>query len=153
QIKLHQSLPAFSNCSLDTSPYTDEPKGSYRPGRYDEDFQKYADKEGGINLYQRWDPNGLIDEPDEWAVTVWLAAPDKQGRFGSPAETATMDITPRRCRRFAAKPGEPFLWANTSNSTGKTVGSGSVAADKWGLVTIPQATVGKAGNRIVIERK
>jgi len=48
QIKLHQSLLAFSNCSLDTSPQTDRPKGSYRPGRFDEDFQKYADKEGEV---------------------------------------------------------------------------------------------------------
>lgn len=153
QIKLDQSLPAFSNCSLDTSPYVDKPRGSYRPGRYDEDFQKYADKEEGINLYQRWDPNGIIDEPEKWAVTAWLAAPDKQGRFGSPAQTATMDITPRRCRRFTAEPGAQFQWTNTSKSSGRLVGSGSVAADKWGLVTIRQVKIGRSGNRIVIKRR
>jgi len=70
QIKLHQSLPAFSNCSLDTSPKTDHPKGSYRPGKYDDDFQRYADKEGGINLYQRWDPDSIIDEPDDRKLKV-----------------------------------------------------------------------------------
>jgi len=80
RIRLHQSLPAFSNCSLDTSLRTDRPKGSYRPGRYDEDFQKYADKEGGINLYQRWDPNSITDDTKTWAVTVWLASPDKRCR-------------------------------------------------------------------------
>lgn len=98
QIKLHQSLPAFSNCSLDRSPMTEHPKGSYRPGKYDDDFQKHADKLGGINLHQRWDPAGMTDASDSWAITVWLAAPDAQGRFGSPAESATMDITPRRCQ-------------------------------------------------------
>jgi len=153
QIKLHQSLPAFSNCSLDTSAQTDQPKGSYRPGRYDDYFQKYADKEGGINLYQRWDPNTMIDESHTWAATVWLSQPDKQGRFGSPAETATMDITPRRCRQFRPKPGERFLWTNTSMQSNKTAGSGRVTADKWGLVTIKHTTIGKTDNRIVIKRR
>lgn len=51
QIRLHQSLPAFSNCFLDTRAMTERPKGSYRPGKYDDDFQKHADKLGGINLY------------------------------------------------------------------------------------------------------
>jgi hypothetical protein len=153
QIKLNQSLPAFSNCSLDTSPQTDHPKGSYRPGRFDEDFQKYADKEGGINLYQRWDPNSIIDEPKTWAVTVWLARPNKQGEFGSPADLATMDITPRHCRKFKAEPGETLLWTNTSIQGGKTIASGEVTADRWGLVTVRHIEVNKVGNRIVIKRK
>jgi hypothetical protein len=153
QIKLHQSLPAFSNCSLDTSPQTDHPKGSYRPGRFDEDFQKYADKEGGINLYQRWGPNSIVDEPKTWAVTVWLASPNKRGEFGSPRDSATMDVTARRCQKFKAKPGELFLWTNTSIQESKTIASGEVTADKWGLVTIKNIVVNKAGNRIVIKRK
>ena len=153
QLKLHQSLPAFSNCSLDTSPQTDHPKGSYYPGRFDEDFQKYADKEGGINLYQRWDPNSIIDEPETWAVTVWLAGPNKRGEFGSPADSATMDITPRRCQKFKAEPGEQFFWTNTSVGDDKAVASGQVTADRWGLVTIKDIVVNKAGNRILIKRK
>ena len=153
QIKLHQSLPAFSNCSLDTSPQTERPRGSYRPGRYDEDFQKYADKEGGINLYQRWDPNSIVDEPKTWAVTIWLAGPDKRGEFGSPADSATMDITPRRCQKFRAEPRERFFWTNTSVRKGNIIASGEVTADRWGLVTIKNIVVNKAGNRIVIKRK
>jgi hypothetical protein len=153
RIRLHQSLPAFSNCSLDTSPQTDRPKGSYRPGRYDEDFQKYADKEGGINLYQRWDPNSIVDEPKTWAVTVWLVSPNKRGEFGSPADSATMDVTPRRCRKFKAKPGEQFFWTNTSAEDDRTIASGKVTADKWGLVTVKQVMIDKAGNRIIIKRK
>ncbi len=153
QIKLHQSLPAFSNCSLDTSPQTDHPKGSYYPGRFDEDFQKYADKEGGINLYQRWDPNSIVDEPETWAVTVWLAGPDKRGEFGSPAESATMDITPRSCQKFKAKPRGQFFWINTSVRDGNIITSGDVTANRWGLVTIKNILVNKAGNRIVIKRR
>jgi hypothetical protein len=148
QIKLHQSLPAFSNCSLDTSPKADHPKGSYRPGRYDDDFQRFADKEGGINLYQRWDPDSIIDEPDTWAVTVWLAASNKQGEFDALADSATMDITPRRCQKFRPKPGERFKWTNETG--GREIQSGQATADKWGLVTLKSVKVTKGKNRIRI---
>jgi hypothetical protein len=153
KIKLHQSLPAFSNCSLDTSPQTDRPRGSYRPGRYDEDFQKYADKEGGINLYQRWDPNNIVDEPKTWAVTIWLVSPNKRGEFGSPTDSATMDVTARRCQKFKAEPGEQFFWTNTSLRDARIIASGEVKADRWGLVTVDHIVVNKRGNRIVIKRK
>ena len=125
---------------------------NFHPGRFDEDFQKYADKEGGINLYQRWDPDSIIDEPETWAVTVWLAGPNKRGEFGSPADSATMDITPRRCQKFKAEPGERFFWTNTSVGDDKAIASGKVSADKWGLVTIKDIVVNKAGNRILIKR-
>ncbi len=152
KITLHQSLPAFSNCSLDTSPMTDHPKGSYYPGRFDQDFQKYADKEGGINLYQRWDPEGLVDEPHRWAVTVWLAGPDEHGQYGSPAGSATSDVTPRWCRQFKPSPGERFRWTNTSLANGKLLQSGTAAADRWGLVTVPGAVVSRGKSRIEITK-
>ncbi|MEA3367495.1 MAG: hypothetical protein U9R68_05210, partial [Planctomycetota bacterium] len=153
QIRLHQSLPAFSNCSLDTSPLTDQPKGSYRPGRYDQDFQKHADKEGGINLYQRWDTADMVDETDAWAVTVWLAGPDTDARYGSPAGSATMDVTPRRCRRFTARPGDAFRWTNTAIADGNAVQSGTATAGRWGLVTVKDVRVTKAKRRIRIARQ
>ena len=153
RIRLHQSLPAFSHCSLDTHPLTDDPKGSYRPGKYDDDFQKHADKEGGINLYQRWDTDGLVDEPDAWAVTVWLAGSDKDDRYNAPADAATMDVTPRRCQRFKAKPGEVFRWTSARASDGEAVQSGTATADRWGLVTLKGVRVTKARHRIRIERR
>ncbi len=152
QIELHQSLPAFSRCSLDTSPSTDNPKGSYRPGKYDDDFQKHADKLGGINLYQRWDPAGMVDQARTWAVTVWLAEPDAQGLFGSPADSATMDVTPRRCQKFKPAPGEKFRWTNRSLGGGKVIQSGTAVADHWGLVTIENVTISKGKNRIEISK-
>jgi hypothetical protein len=150
QIRLHQSLPAFSNCSLDTSPDTDQPKGSYRPGQYDEDFQKRADKEGGINLYQRWDPASIVDEPQTWAVTVWLAASDRQSEYNAPTDSATMDITPRRCQKFKPMPGETFKWVNENG--GKEIQSGQVTADNWGLVTLEGVKVTTGRSRIRVTR-
>jgi len=151
KICLHQSLPAFSNCSLDTSPMTDHPKGSYMPGRFDEDFQKHADKEGGINLYQRWEPDDLIDEPGRWEITIWLATADKDAQYGAPADSATMDLTPRRCQRFKPRPGQQFRWSHVSLTDGHSLQSGTATADAWGLVTLKGIVVSKAKSRIRVE--
>jgi len=145
KIRLHQTVPAFTNCSLDTKILTDKPKGKYRPGAFDQDFQKSADKLGGINLYQRWDTKSLVDEAGRWEMTVFLSK-------DAPKEQATMDLTPRRCQAFKPKPGERFKWTNTSVADGKVVQSGTVTADKWGLVTVPKVTVTRDKNRITIGR-
>jgi len=152
QIKLHQSLPAFTNCSLDTSPMTDHPKGSYYPGRFDDDFQKYADKEGGINLYQRWQPETTVDKPGAWAVTVWLTGPDGHGEYGAPANQATTDVTPRRCRQFKPAPGAEFHWTSTRLADGKVLQSGTATADRWGLVTLKNVQISREKHRIEIAK-
>jgi hypothetical protein len=152
QIRLHQSLPAFTNCSLDTSPMTDHPKGTYRLGQYDDDFQKYADKEGGINLYQRWEPESMVDKPDAWAATVWLAGPDARGEYAAPADQATTDLTPRRCQQFRPAPGAEFRWTSTRLDDGKVLQSGTAAADRWGLVTLGGVPISKAKHRIEITK-
>jgi hypothetical protein len=36
---------------------------------------------------------------------------------------------------------------------GTSLQSGRTVADRWGLATIPGLRIGKAGNRIVIERE
>jgi len=153
KIKLGQSLPAFSRCSLDTSPSTKNPKGSYRPGKYDEDFQKRADKEGGINLYQRWDPETMADEPGRWEVTLWLAGPDEPEQFAAPVDSASTDVTPRRCRRFRARPGDRFTWTVTGLESEKVLASGKAVADRWGLVTIQGLPINKKKHRVAIRRE
>jgi hypothetical protein len=95
----------------------------------------------------------MIDEPNRWAVTIWLAGSDKRPELSSPADSATMDITPRRCQKFTANPGDRFRWTSTSIQDGTTVGSGEITADRWGLVTIQGALVSKSRNRILIERR
>ena len=153
QLRVHQSLPAFSKCSLDARPVCDDPKGEYRPGKYDQDFQQHADKFGGINLWQRWDAAGIVDELDRWAITVWLASPNKDGRYGSPEDAATTDLTLRRCRKFKAAPGDRFRWTSTAVEGGAVEQSGTVVADQDGLVTVPDLKLSKAKRRIVIERQ
>ena len=152
KIKLHQSLPAFTNCSLDTKILTDSPKGEYRPGKYDQDFQKHADKEGGINLHQRWDADTIVDQPARWAITCWLAGPDGRGRGGAPADEATMDLTPRRCRKFAVKPGQAFAWT-VADAAGRTVQSGAASADRFGLATVTGIKLTRDKRTIEIKAK
>ena len=141
KLRLHQTVPAFTHCSLDTRILTDNPKGTYRPGRFDQDFQKSADKLGGINLYQRWDTKTLVDEPERWEMTVFLSK-------DAPEDRATTDLTPRRCQAFKPKPGDRFTWTSTDQKTGKVAASGTVKADQWGLVTVPGLTIGKTRHRI-----
>jgi len=49
-------LPAFTNCSLDSSPG-------------DGDFRD-AEKQGGVNGHQIWEPETIVDDPDRCEITV-----------------------------------------------------------------------------------
>jgi hypothetical protein len=139
KIRLRQSLPAFSNSSLDSSPRTDAPRGTHRYTA-DADFAKYADKEGGINLHPRWDPGTIVDEAGRWEMTVWLAP-------AAPAESATLDLTPRRCQAFKPKPGQKFRWSAAGTEPAQ---SGEAAADEWGLVTLKGLVIRKGKVRVTL---
>ena len=148
-IRGDRSLPAFGRCSLDDNPGN----GDLRNGE-------------GMNIqlngYLTWDADTLVETPDRWEITAWLA-----GRC--PLPRCTVDLTPRRCRAFRAKPGQPFAWTNTLRPTAQQkrkaveagtpardeqlVQSGTATADKYGFVTIPQLKVTTGRHRIVIRRK
>ena len=129
KIRLHQPLPAFTRCSLDQSP---------GDGNHAD-----AEKGGGINIHQRWDTATIVDEPGKWAMTMWLAVDT----------TCTTDVTPRRCQKFKARPGERFTWASRSLADDKQLQSGTAVADKWGLVTAAGVKLSKDKVRLTIERK
>lgn len=146
KIRRNQSLPAFGNCSLDGMPGDGDMSNN---GGVGADCDVVAD----LNGWLLWDTDSIVDEPDRWEMTVYLYAGDpKQGRPGAPADTCTVDLTPRRCQRFAPRPGQVFLWTNTSMADNR-VASGKAIADQWGLVTIPNLTISKAKNRICIRRE
>ncbi len=77
-------------------------------------------------------------------MTVWLDS-------SAPLSECTVDLTPRRCRRFKAKAGQRFRWTNTVLEDGKKVQSGMARADEHGLVTIKDLVVSKKKRRITIE--
>jgi hypothetical protein len=64
----------------------------------------------------------------------------------------TVDVTPRHLKQFKPAAGQTFKWTNTRLADGKTIGSGTVKADKWGLLTLDQVTVTKGRNRLTIAK-
>lgn len=141
-----QSLPAFSRVSFNRSPYSPNPRGPIPKKlkrvyekKIDMDFINHADRVGGINLYQRWDTQSIIDEPKTWEISLWLAK-------NSPVEEATMDITPRRLQKFIVQPGERVQW----QVEGEHHQSGTVLADRYGLVTLPAVKISQLKSRIRI---
>jgi hypothetical protein len=146
-VRRDRSLPAFGHCSLDDNPGNG-------------DLHNGEGMNIQLNGYLTWDSETTVDEPGRWEATVRLA-----GR--PPLDFCTVDVTPRRCQRFQAGPGQAFRWTNTllpsagPNLVGEeakarpdspVVQSGAAVADRWGLVTIPRLKVTTGRHRIVIER-
>ncbi|NPA38549.1 MAG: hypothetical protein GXN99_02015, partial [Candidatus Nanohaloarchaeota archaeon] len=124
----NQSLPAFTNGSLDT-PLNKTPET--------------APNKGKINYYYMWDPKSIVDEPDRWEVTIYLC--DKAS-----VDEADVWITPRRLQNFKVLPHQTYYWRNVQN--GKVIQEGVVKPDKWGLITLPNVTISKSKNRIMISQ-
>jgi len=138
ELRRDQSVPAFANCSLDDN----IGEGDLLSG---EPF-------GQINAYLVWESATIVDEPGLYAITLWLWGGDPHGRGAAPLDSCTVDLTPRRCRRFKPKPGDAFAWANIALSDGKEVQSGRLVAADHGLVTLERLAVTKARHRITIRR-
>jgi len=131
-IRVDQTLPAFTNSSLDNNPGNGDPAD--------------GDPAGTVNFFLYWETKDIVDEPQRWAMTVGVGDP-------APTDTATVDVTPRRCQKFSPKSGEKFRWTNsTGGLLGKTSQSGEVVADRWGLVTLEKVIIGKGKNRLTISK-
>jgi pimeloyl-ACP methyl ester carboxylesterase len=143
-IRIDQSLPAFTNCSLDDDPGTArklEKPIEIMTGNESRKDVYDGDSVGQINLYLYWDTETVVDIPDRWEMTVALTKK-------APEDECTVDITPRRLQDFRSRAGYRFRWSNSSG--GKKVQSGEANADKWGLITLKGIIVTKSGNRIAI---
>jgi len=96
----------------------------------------------------------IVDTKGKWAMSFRSA---KNYYFGQwKHDTATVDITPRRCQNFRPASGSKVHWENWDYSNPRKpakVAEGNVTVDKYGLVTVPQFLVGKKGlgNRLVLE--
>ena len=97
-----------------------------------------------------------MDSEKKLAVCVRLGRNGHAGEWRG--DTATADVTPRRCRKFRPAAGEKVRWENWDCSDpGKPrrIAEGEVAAAAHGLVTVPAFLIGKKGwgNRLVLTRK
>ncbi len=127
QMRWGVTLPAFSNCSLDNNPGNGE--------------ESDGDYYGCINGWLLWGNKDSVDERDRWEMTVYVIP-------SCPENSCTVDITPRRCQQFKPKPGDKFKWTNTAIKDNKELQSGTVTADRWGLVTMKGVTVRKGLSRV-----
>ncbi|KPK82877.1 MAG: hypothetical protein AMJ81_08995 [Phycisphaerae bacterium SM23_33] len=125
------SIPAFSYCSLDNNPGNGDPSD--------------GDYYGCINGWLLWGDEDQTDEKDKWEMTVWVVS-------SCPQDSCTVDVTPRHCRNFKPAKGQQFKWTNTSLAGNDVIGSGTVTADQWGLVTLKAVKVSKGRNRISVFR-
>jgi pimeloyl-ACP methyl ester carboxylesterase len=128
-IRIDQSLPAFTRCSLDGNPGNGDPND--------------GDKEGAVNFYLYWETKDIVDEAAAWEMTVGLTGK-------APKDACTVDLTPRRLQTFKVKPGEKVKWSNESG--GAKMQSGEVTVDGNGLMTIEGLKVLKAKNRVKIAK-
>jgi len=128
-LRTDQSQPAFTGCSLDGKPGRGDPQD--------------GDPAGQCNLYLFWDTPNVVDRADAWEMTVGLV--DK-----APADSCTVDITPRRVQRFKPEPGTEVRWTNTSLRDKQAVQSGRAVVDQLGLITVPKVCVDKGKTRLAI---
>jgi hypothetical protein len=106
----NRSYPAFGNSSIDHN----MGNGSKEDG----------DREGGVNLGFDW--KDVVDEERHWSVSLSNELARSE---------MTVDVTPRRCQKFKARPGEKFRWISSAGD------SGTVTADQAGLVTVPTVVI------------
>jgi hypothetical protein len=107
---------------------------------------------------QNFDPKRTEDDAVDEERKLGLNMRVTKNRFSVwDGDSATADVTPRRCRNFKPAPGEQVRWENWSfadPAAPKKIAEGTVAADAHGLVTVPAFVIGKAGlgNRLVLQR-
>jgi pimeloyl-ACP methyl ester carboxylesterase len=163
-IRTDRTLPAFTRCSLDGNPGTakaipqeefEKLKAAAKKEKEEKKQQNEravdpydGDSIGQANAYLYWETDDalIVDEPNRWGLTLALVAK-------APKDECVVDVTPRRCQKFVAKPGEKFQWTSKPTGANKPVQLGEATADQYGLVTIPAVIVTKSKSRLSIEKK
>lgn len=147
-IRINQSLPAFTDCSLDDDIGTASPievvpaAGDDRRSRKAVDVFD-GDSVGAFNAHLSWRTDNVIDEVDRWELTAIL-------KSSAPVDRCTVDVTPRRTQHFRTTTGRTFRYSVSHDLSNSTNSTGNVAADEFNLVTLPQIVLRSGQNRIVI---
>jgi hypothetical protein len=131
-----RSWPALSHCSANSDPGDGTPAS--------------GDTLGQINAFVEWDTT-LTDQPTYWQLTLRLR--DLQSRSGiTPApESLTVDVTPRRLRRFLPVANTPYVFSVRRASTGRGAQLGTALADAQGVVTLHGVKVYKTGSIVTLQ--
>jgi len=127
-IKLHESYPAMSNCTLDENP------GNGQAGN--------GDQYGGINLYVSW--KIIQDTQSQYQIEL---KPLKR------IKKAFLDLTPRKLQKFNVEPGDIVKFQHTFKGRKKTTQEGQVIADEKGLVNLKKIGPLYRGGSIITLKK
>lgn len=117
-----------------------------------------GDRAGALNRHLEWDGAEIIDGFDELHLRLRVRA-DARGPGPAPSPGAdpvvgdvwtgplpvTVDVTPRRLRRFACRSGETLVWSFGASS-------GTVTCDAGGRFTIPSLALFGTWQTLVIAR-
>ena len=159
-VRTDQSLPAFSNCSLDgdlgTGKLKTKEEMEAEKNRLAAEATKAGkdpkqvrvcptdgDPEGALNAYLAWQTDDVVDTPEAWEMTVILKA-------SAPKDSCHVALTPRRLQKFRTPAGAKFRYTVTDVAAGKALAEGSAAADADDLVTLKQIPLAKGRNRVRI---
>ena len=135
KLPLDEPLPAFANAS------NNDDIASANTGTINGKLEWSA---SGNNFDKNSADDDIVDTPEMFAMNIRsLSGP------------ATVDVTPRRLQKFKGVAGKKYEWENQDCADPKAikkVDSGTVTADKYGLITVEKFAVGKDGwgNRLVI---
>ncbi len=160
-VRSDQTLPAFTNCSLDEDIGTGRMKTKEEIQEEIQALQAKAAEagqdpkkvhvspadgaaSGAYNAHLWWQTDDVIDQPGTWEMTVIL-------KPSAPKDACTVDLTPRRCQKFAAPAGAKFRYSVTDLQANKVLASGQATADDLDLLTLKQIPLVKGNNRVKIE--
>lgn len=145
-LRRDRPFPAFTGSSLDRD-----------PPRWDEAAEAFVggDPRGMRNRYLAWVTADIVDERERLELPLFVRTDPPAEPFadGYPevghgytgALPVTVDVTPRRVRRFRCLPGERVRWSFGT-------GSGVVTADDEGAVTVPGLALGAEPVTLVLTR-
>ncbi len=123
EIRRNEAYPVFTNASCDQqSPWLNGPV----------DY----DNTGQTNAYFRW--KNKRDTPSAFAMQLWIAHPQVNGKVTMPA-TAFTDITLRRLQQFKVRAGQRYSWQLFQD--GRQIAAGRATADNLNLLTIPRVAL------------
>ncbi len=129
-LKVKQSLPAFTNCSLDDD--------------YGDGDPLVGDKVGQVNGYLTWNPDTIVDETDRWQIELKLIK-------DAPRRSCTVDITARKLQKFKLVAGQELKYSIVRQSDQAVIGKGKIIVDNDGLFTIKSVIISKEPCKLSVE--
>jgi hypothetical protein len=157
-VRTDQSLPAFTNCTLDGNVGTATPKTKEQVDaeRARQEEEKAAGKRkeiqidpydgdtvGTYNGHLWWKTEDVADTPEAWEMTVILQA-------SAPKGECKVDLTPRRLQNFKTPKGAKFAYTVADVKGAGEPTKGQAVADDLGLLTLRQIPLVKGENRVRI---